>query len=433
MTGNSVNGVNGVNGASGEQAIALYDDRPFFETALRHGVRNAILTKAKLDAIANEAPKGLVQIAEAFGSKYLRPEIELARKRIVNLASLYLLETSKGDLDIAAKLIRDNTFLTLSRGGSGLLKALFVLPEYALLGREQKGRVEEFLEVWSLKDKPQEYRNLLAYRQTNALEIEAGFWFGQSMDLTHTELQEEDVEACAVVRTGILKRLVGEPDAPIENQIEFATLLENLRKQAKAKGKVSKSAVFNTDLARALIVDSDIPVKFHALCLQILEEMQLRDFPLIGDAKNSLDKLVFELKERYFICAHELEDTSEYDALVSKEWAKLTKGKTDVDSLLTLFLCIAADLPAKTSIPEKTAKSIVKKFREQGLDQDRVIAWIKSTAPHEKQEGLLEDWSAFIEEANNYLLDDWDTNYAGALRFLNENCHLVKAAAKTKA
>lgn len=424
MTENSVNNVNS------EQAIALYDDRPFFETALRHGVRNAILTKVKLEAIANEAPKGLVQIAEAFGSKYLRPEIELARKRIVNLASLYLLETSKGDLDIAAKLIRDNTFLTLSRGGSGLLKALFALPEYALLGREQKGRVEEFLEVWSLKDKPQEYRNLLAYRQTNALEIEAGFWFGHSMDLTQTELQEEDVEACAVVRTAILKRLVGEPDSPIENQVEFATLIESLRKKPKAKGK--KSPVFDAELGRQFILDGDIPAKFQELSLQILEEMQLRDFPLIADAKNSLDKLVFELKERYFICAHEMEDTSEYDALVSKEWAKLTKGKTDVDSLLTLFLCIAAEMPAKTSIPEKTAKSIVKKVREQGLDHERTVEWIKNTAPHEKQEGLLEDWSAFVEEANNYLLDDWDTNYSGALRFLSENCHIVKAVSKAK-
>jgi hypothetical protein len=73
------------------------------------------------------------------------PEIELARKRIVNLASLYLIETSKGDLELAARLIRDNTFLSLSRGGSGLLKALFAMPEYALLGRETKGKVEDFL------------------------------------------------------------------------------------------------------------------------------------------------------------------------------------------------------------------------------------------------------------------------------------------------
>lgn len=412
------------------QAIALYDDRPFFETALRHGLRFAIITRAKIDAIEAEAPKGLVQIADTFGSKYLRPEIETARKRIVNLASLYLLETSQGDLDIAAKLIRDNTFLTLSRGGSGLLKALHAMPEYALLGREQKISIEEFLEIWSLKERPQEYRNLLAHRKNNALEIEAGLWFGRSMDLTQTELQEEDVEANAVVRTAILKRLMDEGDAPIENQIEFAMIIEALRTQAKSKTKGKKSAIFDAEKARALILSDDVPEKFHELSLQILDEILKRDLPLIADAKNSLDRLVFELKERYFICAHEIEDTSDYDALVSKEWSKLTKGKTDIDSLLTLFLCIAMDVPAKTSLPEKSAKSIVKKIREQGLDAQKMIAWIKSTAPHEKQEGLLQDWQEFVEEAQTYLLDDWDTNYSGALRFLQENCHIEKAAKK---
>ena len=410
------------------QAIALYDDRPFFETALRHGVRMAIITKAKLAAIEAEAPKGLVQIAEVFGSKYLRPEIETACKRIVNLASLYLLETSQGDLDIAAKLIRDNTFLTLSRGGSGLLKALFALPEYALLGREQRTRVEDFLDVWSLKDKPQEYRNLLAHRLSNALEIEAAFWFGRAMDVTQTELQEEDAEALAVIRTAILKRLIGDADAPIENQIEFAQIIEALRKEAKAKTK--KLKIFEVSRAQEQVFADTIPEKFHALSQQVLDEILARDIPMILEAKNSLDRLVFELKERYFICAHELEDTSDYDALVSKEWAKLTKGKTDIDSLLTLFLCIAVDVPAKTSLPEKTAKSIIKKIREHGLDVEKAIAWIKTTAPHEKQEGLLQDWADFSGEAVTYLLDDWDTNYSGAMRFLNENCHIEKSLKK---
>lgn len=408
--------------------VALYDDRPFFETALRHGLRFAIIPQSKVAAIISEAPKGLVQIAEAFGSKYLRPEIELARKRIVNLASLYLLETSQGDLDIAAKLIRDQSFLSLSRGGSGLLKSLFAMPEYAMLGREQKGKVEEFLEVWSLKEKPQEYRNLLAHRQANALEIEAAIWFAHQMELTQTELQEDDVEAGAVIRTAMLKRLLDDAGAPIENQIEFATLLEGLRKATKTKTK--RQSLTEFERAWDVVQREELPEKFVAVSRQVLEEIVSRDLPLVFDAKVSLDRLVFELKDRYFICAHEMEDTSDYDALVSKEWAKLTKGKTDIDSLLTLFLCIAIEIPAKTSLPEKSAKSLIKKVRENGLDVERVQAWIKSVAPHEKQEGLLEDWHDFAEEAQVYLLDDWDTNLSGALRFLSENCHIVKAASK---
>lgn len=413
-----------------QQAIAIYDDRPFFETALRHGLRFAIISRAKIEAIEVEAPKGLVQIADTFGSKYLRPELETARKRIVNLASLYLLETSKGDLDIAAKLIRDNTFLSLSRGGSGFLKALHAMPEYALLGREQKTPVEEFLEVWSLKDKPSEYRNLLAHRQQNALEIEAALWFARSMDLTQAELQEDDAEASGVIRSGILKLLIGDAEAPIENQVEFAQIIEAIRTQAKSKTKAKKSALFDVELAKSVLLDADIPSKFHPLCLQVLDEILKRDLVLILDLKHSLDRLVFELKERYFICAHEMEDTSDYDALVSKEWSKLTKGKTDIDSLLTLLLCVATDVPAKTSLPEKTAKQIVKKVREQGLDVQKANAWIKQTAPHEKQEGLLADWQEFADEAQTYLVDDWDTNYSGALRFLQENCHILKPVKK---
>ncbi len=404
-------------------AISLYDDRPFFEVALRYGVQKAIVPRAKIIAIEAEAPKGLVQIADTFGSKYLRPEIDLARKRIVNLASLYLLESSEGDLDIAAKMIRDNTFLSLSRGGSGLLKALFALPEYALLGREQKGHVEEFLEIWSLKEGVEAYRKLLDYRRANAIEIEAGFWFGHRLNLNESELQEEDVEALTVVRTALLKFWMGDADQAIENQIAFASLLENIRKQAKSKTKKS-AQLFELANAKARLSQLDLPERFSELSVSVLDDIFTRDIPLILDLKISLDRLVFELKERYYICAHEIEDTSDYDAIVSKEWSKLTRGKTDIDSLLTLFLCVALGATPKTSLPEKTAKTLVKKFRTQGWNVSGVVDFIRRVAPHEKQEGLVQDWQGFVEDAQTYLADDWDSDTAGAMRFLAENCHI---------
>ncbi|MFZ6657872.1 hypothetical protein [Undibacterium sp. TJN19] len=400
--------------------IALSDNRPFFESALRYGVQRAIITSAKIAAIEAEAPKGMVQIADAFGSKYLRPEIEAARKRIVNLASLYLIENTRGDLELAAKMIRDNTFLTLSRGGSGLLKALFAMPEYALLGREAKGKVEDFLEAWSLKEKPIEYRNTLEHRQMNALEIEAGYWFGETLGLSASFLHEEDVEAVSVVRTALLQQMFGRPDEVLQNQIEFATLLNAMRSLSAAKIKKAWSAL---DM-------EGIPAQFHGIVERILGEIKAHDLPRMQDQSSSLDKLVFELKDRYYLRDHEVEDTSEYDALVSKEWTRLTKGKTDIDSLLTLFICIAGEIPAKTTLPEKTAKSLVKKFRETGFHPELATEWIKTTAPHEKQEGLLEDWANFVDDANNYLLDDWDTNFTGAMRFLDANCHIQKPAKK---
>lgn len=400
--------------------IALLDNRPYFESALRYGVQKAIIPTSKIAAIEAEAPKGMVQIADAFGSKYLRPEIEAARKRIVNLASLYLIETTKGDLELAAKMIRDNTFLTLSRGGSGLLKALFSMPEYALLGHEAKGKVEDFLESWSLKEKPIEYRNTLEHRQMNALEIEAGYWFGEELGLSASYLKEEDVEAVSVVRTALLLQMFGKPEATLQNQVEFASLIDAIRAYSAAKLKKALSAI---DLA-------DVPEKFHAIVERILGEIKSHDLPRLQDKSASLDKLVYELKDRYYLRDHEVEDTSEYDALVSKEWTKLTKGKTDIDSLLTLFVCIVGGITPKTILPEKTAKSLVKKFRDEGFNPELATDWIKTAAPHEKQEGLLEDWNNFVEEAGNYLMDDWDTNYTGAMRFLDANCHIQKPAKK---
>ena len=400
--------------------IALIDNRPFFESALRHGIQRAIIPNSKVAAIEAEAPKGMVQIADAFGSKYLRPEIEAARKRIVNLASLYLIETSKGDLDVAAKLIRDNTFLTLSRGGSGLLKALFALPEYALLGREAKGRVEDFLEAWSLKEKPHEYRNTLEYRQQNALEIEAGYWFGEYLGISIENLKEEDAEAVGVVRSALLVMMFGGPDDNLANQLEFATLLETIRGMSNAK---RNKAVASVDV-------SDIPVQFMPVVERIIEEIKSHDLPVLQDKTASLDRLVYSLKDKYYLGDHEIEDTSDYDALVSKEWSRLTKGRTDVDSLMTLFVCISAGITPKTSISERLAKTIVKQFRNEGFKHELATTWIKESAPHEKQEGLLEDWVNFIEEADNYLLDDWDTSYSGAMRFLALHCHVQKATAK---
>ena len=400
--------------------IALIDNRPFFETALRHGVQRAIIPSSKIASIEAEAPKGMVQIAETFGSKYLRPDIEAARKRIVNLSSLYLIETSRGDLDVAAKLIRDNTFLTLSRGGSGLLKALFALPEYALLGREAKGRVEDFLEVWSLKEKPHEYRNTLTHRQLNALEIEAGYWFGDYLGISGESLKEEDAEAVAVIRSALFVMMFGSPEDNLANQLEFATLLEAVRTMPAAK---RNKAIEKVDL-------SEIPEKFMPIVTRIIEEIKEHDLPVLQDKKLSLDRLVFSLKDKYYLGDHEIEDTSEYDALVSKEWSRLTKGKTDVDSLMTLFVCISAGIPPKTAISEKVAKSIVKQFRKDGFPHDLAVAWIKQSAPHEKQEGLLEDWANFVDEADTYIMDDWDTTYSGAMRFLALHCHVQKSTSK---
>ena len=59
-------------------ALTRVDDRPYFEKALRYGVDHGILTPADLIRIEADAPKGIVQIADHFGTAYLRIDLETA-------------------------------------------------------------------------------------------------------------------------------------------------------------------------------------------------------------------------------------------------------------------------------------------------------------------------------------------------------------------
>ncbi len=406
-------------------ALAISDDRPYFEQALHYGTRRAVLSNARLQTLEEEAAKGMVQIAATFGSKYLLSDIELARQRMVNLVSLYLIDQTQGDLEFAARLIRDQTFLSLSRGGSGLLKSLFALPDYPVLAPNSaasKGKVEDFLEVWSLKPEYKEYREALAQRQEYADEIALASWFADELELSVSDLQEEHVEASVIIRTALLQRAFA--DAATEHllsPVEFAQVLEKMRKATAA----SLSKLWQQlDL-------SDLPENYLPLAQRVLAEIQQQDLSRVKDSKLNLDKLVFQLKDRYYLLDDELADASALDALVAKEWAKITKGKTDVDSLISLFFNLALAMPAKTSISEKNAKAMIKKMREQGWQPELARSWIRAHAPHEKQEGLLEDWDNFVIEAENYLLDEWDTYYSAAMRFLSMHCHIQKAASRS--
>ena len=119
--------------------VAMFDGRAFFEKALVFGVQHGILDQPRLDAIASDAPKGMVQIARYFGSEFLRPEIEKAKDRIVNLVSLNLELLSGGDLAQAAQALREQSFMSRSKATSDMLKALIVMPQNTHFGMNEHG------------------------------------------------------------------------------------------------------------------------------------------------------------------------------------------------------------------------------------------------------------------------------------------------------
>ena len=112
------------------QSVATLDHAPFFERAFRYGVQQGLIDQARIEEITQDAANGTIQIAEYFGaSSHLRPNLEDASKKMVSLVSLYLEDTTDGDLERSARLLREKPFRTLSRGGSSMLKSLYALPE----------------------------------------------------------------------------------------------------------------------------------------------------------------------------------------------------------------------------------------------------------------------------------------------------------------
>ena len=124
---------------SATSGMALFDERPFFEKALAHGLNHGIIDAEKLADIRADGPKGMVQIARYFGSEFLRPELEKAKDRLVNLISLNLQHSSGGDLQAAAQALREHSLLSRSKGGSDLLKALIVMPQNTHFGMNERG------------------------------------------------------------------------------------------------------------------------------------------------------------------------------------------------------------------------------------------------------------------------------------------------------
>ena len=171
--------------------IDLVDKRPFFEKALAFGLKSRILDQEKCRAMIADAAKGTVQVAAFFGTSHLHTDLENARQRIVNLISLYLEHTFSGDLQKAAESLRDNTFLSHSRGGNEMLKALHALPDSTVFGDTKGQGLKEFQDERTLA-KPfslNAYRKERKAREECAAVIAAALWFAGDLGLARSELE----------------------------------------------------------------------------------------------------------------------------------------------------------------------------------------------------------------------------------------------------
>lgn len=402
------------------QSVSLFDARPFFEKALAYGVQHGIIDQAKLDAICKDAPKGMVQIARYFGTEFLRPELEKARDRMVNLVSLYLEDSCGGDLRLAAESLRDNSFLSRSKGGSDMLKALIAMPQNSHFGmNEGAGFTDDqipLLAKWSLRTLP-EYQMELAQRRQATLLVDAATWMAQTLGLNAEDLEEAGKDAEAVIRTVLLARTTRRTEMP--DWVAFEKLVGALRKKYP---KTDGTSAF----AAAIALPKDLPTQYTPAVERVRQSV-LADLPKILDATLPARKLFDQTPAfmgRYFWLEDAVSEVDHFDRSASAAWNKATSGHGDDGSLLTLFLCVAAGSAPKTVLTEKSAATLIRKIRKSGLQPALATDFIFSHAPQHHQNDYAQLWDAFVEDARPTLQSDRDYALKDALALLRRECNI---------
>ena len=397
-----------------QAVVALFDDRPFFEKAVAYGVQHGVLDQAKLDAIQTDAPKGMVQIARYFGSEFLRPELEKAKDRIVNMVSLTLQIQSGGDLRKAAEHLREHSFMSRSKAASDMLKALIVMPQNTHFGMNEHGGFSDKhipqLAKWSLCNLA-EYQAELAKRQQVAHVIDAAIWMADQLGLHADDLEEAGCDAEAVIRTALLAAATKHKEMP--DWVTFQKIIATLRKPSATK-------------AINLAAPKNLPAEFKAAVEQVRQSVEA-DLPKILDSAITCQKLFNQTPAfvgRYFWVEDGLSEVDHFDRQTSAAWTKATGGHSDDSSLLTLFLCIATGSTGKTLLTEKTATTLIRKIRKSGVQPELATAFIQANAPAEHQDDYIAMWEAFIDESLDTLASDHDYKLHDALSLLRRECNV---------
>lgn len=413
--------------------ISLYDSRPFFEKALQYGVQQGLIDQAKLDAICADAPKGMVQIARYLGNENLRPEIELAKNRIVNLVSLHLEHASNGDLHIAAQLLRGNSFLSRSKAGSDMLKALIVMPQNTHFAMSERAEFSDehipLLAKWSLRPLA-DYQTELATRSQVAQVVDAALWLADFYGLDDEALIDAGTDAEAVIRTTLLALAFKAKALP--DWTAFERLIARLRSHVTQHGTMP-----------ALVLPKNLPSAY----LPVLEKVHasvVTDLSKLWDVSLPVRKLFLQTPAfigRYFWQENPLGDLDSYEREVgdkhaariqqsSEIWQAITQGHSDDATLLTVFLCVATGVKPTACLTKSAVKTLVRKIRKAvvdgqvGIDSTKVSHFLQEHAPPAYQMAFGKLWQEFLYDALPILKSDFDYDLHQALAHLCLHCHV---------
>ncbi len=403
------------------QTVAVFDQRPFFEKALQHGLQHGIISAERIDGMRQEAPKGMVQIARYFGTEFLRPDLELAKDRMVNLISLYLEESNDGDLGQAAQALRDYSLLSRSKGGSDMLKALIAMPQSSHFGMQDGAGFRDehipLLAKWSVRSLA-DYRAEKARRDQTAKLIGAATWLAGHLGLDEEELAEAGVDAEAVIRTALLAQLGRHRTLP-----DWPTLEKWL---AALRKKFTPASIADGKWA-AVPLPKDLPSEWRpvveATCVSLMA-----DLPRLLDPAIPVRRLLTQTPAfvgRYFWREDALAEVEHFERQNSAVWDKATDGHEDESSLLTLLLRIAAGSSHTTLLTTGTANSLIRKIRKSGIDRELPRLFIRKHAPFALQDDYLQLWNNFADEAEPTLRSDLPQANQDALALLRRECNLA--------
>jgi hypothetical protein len=371
--------------------------------------------------MCQEAPKGMVQIARYFGTEYLRPDLEIAKTRMVNLVSLYLEESCAGDLDLAAQALREHSLLSRSKGGSDMLKALIAMPQNTHFGMQDGAGFRDehipLLAKWSLRSLA-DYQAEKSRRMQVSELVGAATWLAGKLDMDADELAQAGVDAEAVIRTALLAQLGRHRTLPDWPTFESWVLTLRKKQLRPSAGKLLKIAVN---------APTELPSQYLGVVEPIRQGVEA-DLAKMRDPALPVRRLFTQTPAfvgRYFWREDALAEVDHFERRNSAAWDKATGGHLDDSSLLTLFLRIAACSSHATLLTKATATSLVRKIQKSGLDQELPRVFIRQHAPAALRDDYLRLWDSFAEEAEPALRSDLRHAAQDALALLRRECNVT--------
>jgi hypothetical protein len=336
--------------------------------------------------------------------------------------SLFLEHSTGGDLRLAAESLRDNSFLSRSKGGSDMLKRLIAMPQTSHFGmNERRGFTDDHipqLAKWTLKSLA-DYQAELAQRTRVAHLMEAAIWLAEALGLDADELEDAGTDAEAVIRTALLAQAARLSEMP--DHVTFDKMIAGLRKKLDA-----------TTAPAAITAPKDLPEPLKA-AIEPVRQSVIADLPKVLDASITVRKLFVQTPAfmgRYFWVEDALAEVDHHDRSASAAWKKATGGHSEEGALLTLFLCVATGSVPKTSLTERAAGTLIRKIRKSGLDADLAAKYIEEHAPVQYQEAYGELWRSFVSESKATLLSDKDYELKDALALMRRECVVLDNKAK---